>query len=87
VQCYSETSFRCEILGNIINPNIITEIRINPILKNVIEIGTSLKIPIIPETRDKIITEKEVRVLILRIETPEALPQQLQLSQQLSQQL
>ena len=83
----SETSFCCEILGNIINPNIITEIRINPILKNVIEIGTSLKIPIIPETRDKIITEKEVRVLILRIETPEALPQQLQLSQQLSQQL
>ena len=78
-------SFR-GILGNIINPSIINEVRISPMLKNVIEIGTFSKIPIIPETRDSIITVKDVRVLILRIGTPEALPQQVQLSQTLSQQ-
>ena len=66
-------SFR-EILGNIINPNIVKAVRIKPILKNVIEIGTCSKIPTIPETSDSIIIEKDVMVFIFRIEIPEALP-------------
>ena len=56
-------------------------------LKNVIEIGTCSKIPTIPETRDNIIMVNDVRVFILRIEIPDAFPQQVQLSQTLSQQL
>lgn len=36
------------------------------------EIGTSPKNPIIPEIRDSIITVNDVKVLILRIENPEA---------------
>ncbi|WP_162306727.1 hypothetical protein DSAG12_04295 [Promethearchaeum syntrophicum] len=55
-------------------------------LKNVMEIGTCSKIPIIPEISESIITVTDVKVLILRIGIPDAFPQQLQLSQQLSQQ-
>ena len=43
-------------------------------LKNVMEIGTCSKIPIIPETRDNIIIVNDVRVFILKIEIPDALP-------------
>jgi len=53
-------------------------------LKNVMEIGTVSKIPIIPETRDNIITVNDVRLLILRIGIPEAYPGHM--SQQLSPQ-
>jgi len=56
-------------------------------LKNVMEIGTVSKIPIIPETRDNIITVNDVRVLILRIGIPEAYPGQLSQQPRLSQQL
>ena len=41
-------------------------------LKIVMEIGTCSKIPITPETRDNIIMVNVVRVLIFRMETPEA---------------
>ena len=43
-------------------------------LKNVIEIGTCSNIPTIPETRESIIIVNDVKVFILRIEIPEALP-------------
>ncbi|MBA7550481.1 hypothetical protein ES705_42997 [subsurface metagenome] len=50
-------------------------------LKNVMEIGTCSKIPIIPETRDNIITVNDVSVFILRIGIPEVVPQQFHCEQ------
>ncbi|MCK4501071.1 hypothetical protein KAU11_11285, partial [Candidatus Babeliales bacterium] len=65
----------------IINPNIIIAVIINPTLKFVMKIGNSPKNPIIPDIKDNIITVSDVKVLILRKETPEAFPQQVQHSQ------
>ena len=57
-------SFR-EILGKTISPNIVKEIIINPKLKTVRDTLICLEKPMIPDTRDNIITVNEVKVLIL----------------------
>ena len=58
--------------------------KINPTLKIVMEIGTSPKNPIIPETRDNIITVNDVKVLIFRPDNTIGPPQQSQPPQQQS---